>query len=72
MRGVEAVVFSAADVVPRSGDAIVAAGDVEKVEAMINMLQPLGIKELIRTGRIAIARETTHTASPRREPALLK
>jgi acetolactate synthase-1/3 small subunit len=47
-------------------------GDVEKVEAMINMLQPLGIKELIRTGRIAIARETTHTASPRREPALLK
>ena len=47
-------------------------GDVEKVEAMINMLQPLGIKELIRTGRIAISRETTHTASPRREPALLK
>ena len=39
---------------------------------MINMLQPLGIKELIRTGRIAISRETTHTASPRREPALLK
>ena len=47
-------------------------GDVEKVEAMINMLQPLGIKELIRTGRIAISRETTHTASLRREPALLK
>jgi len=32
-------------------------GDVKKVEAMINLLQPLGIKELIRTGRAAIARE---------------
>ena len=47
-------------------------GDVDKVEAMISMLQPLGIKDLVRTGRIAIARETTRTASPRREPALLK
>ena len=47
-------------------------GDVEKVEALINMLKPLGIRELIRTGRIGIARETTRTASPRREPALLK
>jgi len=27
---------------------------------------------LIRTGRIAISRETTRTAFPRREPALLK
>ena len=47
-------------------------GDVDKVEALINLLRPLGIKELIRTGRIAIARETSRTASPRREPALLK
>src|SRR5205807_943939 len=47
-------------------------GNVDKVEALINLLKPLGIKELIRTGRIAIARETTRTASPRREPALLK
>ena len=47
-------------------------GDVDKVEALINLLRPLGIKELIRTGRIAIARETSHTSSPRREPALLK
>ena len=47
-------------------------GDVDKVEAMINMLKPLGIKDLVRTGRIAISRETTRTASPRREPALLK
>ena len=47
-------------------------GDVDKVEALINLLRPLGIRELIRTGRIAIARETTRTTSPRREPALLK
>jgi acetolactate synthase-1/3 small subunit len=47
-------------------------GDVDKVEALINLLRPLGIKELIRTGRIAIAREAARTASPRREPALLK
>ena len=46
-------------------------GDVDKVEALINLLRPLGIRELVRTGRIAIARETTRTASPRREPALL-
>lgn len=32
-------------------------GDVDKVEALINLLKPLGIKELVRTGRIAIARE---------------
>ncbi|HEY3303948.1 MAG TPA: acetolactate synthase small subunit [Candidatus Binatia bacterium] len=32
-------------------------GDTDKVEALINLLRPLGIKELVRTGRIAIARE---------------
>lgn len=32
-------------------------GDVKKVQAIIDLLQPLGIKELVRTGRIAIARE---------------
>ncbi|HEY2986257.1 MAG TPA: acetolactate synthase small subunit, partial [Candidatus Binatia bacterium] len=32
-------------------------GDTDKVEALINLLKPLGIKELVRTGRIAIARE---------------
>lgn len=38
-------------------------GDVRKVEALINLLQPLGIKELIRTGRVAIARESIRTAA---------
>ena len=37
-------------------------GDVKKIEAMINLLQPLGIKELIRTGRVAIARESIRSA----------
>ena len=32
-------------------------GDEKKIEAIINLLRPLGIKELIRTGKIAIARE---------------
>lgn len=46
-------------------------GDVDKVEALINLLKPLGIKELIRTGRIAIAREATK-APARREPQAVK
>ncbi len=37
-------------------------GDVRKVQAMIHLLQPLGIKELVRTGRIAIGREPTRPA----------
>jgi acetolactate synthase-1/3 small subunit len=44
-------------------------GDVKKVEAAIDLLQPLGIKELVRTGRVAIAREpvrTTAAAQPKR------
>jgi len=40
-------------------------GDVKRVEAIINLLRPLGIKSLIRTGRIAIAREEIKLAAPR-------
>jgi acetolactate synthase-1/3 small subunit len=36
-------------------------GDVKKVQAIIGLLQPLGIKEIVRTGRIAIAREPTRS-----------
>lgn len=32
-------------------------GDTNKTEAILNLLRPLGIKDLVRTGRIAIARE---------------
>ncbi len=43
-------------------------GDVKKIQAMIDLLQPLGIKELARTGRVAIAREPVRQAitQPRR------
>lgn len=46
-------------------------GDVDKVEALINMLRPLGIKELVRTGRIAISREGAKI-SVRREVQAVK
>lgn len=42
-------------------------GDVKKIEAIINLLRPLGIKELIRTGRIAIAREEVKTVAVRED-----
>jgi len=37
-------------------------GDPRKIEAIINLLQPLGIKELTRTGRVAVARELIRSA----------
>ena len=37
-------------------------GDIKKIEAAIGLLQPLGIKEVVRTGRIAIAREQVRPA----------
>ncbi len=43
-------------------------GDVKKVQAIINLLQPLGIKELVRTGRIAIGREPTRPAQVQPRP----
>jgi acetolactate synthase-1/3 small subunit len=33
-----------------------ATGDQGKIEALIELLRPLGIQELVRTGRVAIAR----------------
>ncbi len=38
-------------------------GDTSKIKAMINLLKPLGIKELVRTGRIAISREAARVVS---------
>jgi acetolactate synthase-1/3 small subunit len=31
-------------------------GDEKKLEAIIDLLKPMGIKELVRTGKVAIAR----------------
>ena len=40
-------------------------GDADKLQAIINLLRPLGIKELIRTGRIAIGREGAKVVATR-------
>ncbi len=32
-------------------------GDEKKIEAFIELMKPMGIKEFVRTGRVAIARE---------------
>lgn len=34
-------------------------GDEKKIEAFIELMKPMGIKEFVRTGRVAIAREIT-------------
>jgi acetolactate synthase-1/3 small subunit len=39
------------------------SGDPKKIEAIINLLQPLGIKDLVRTGRVAVAREPIRPAT---------
>ena len=43
------------DVSPKSYT-IMITGDEEKLKAFLNLLRPIGIKELVRTGPIAIAR----------------
>jgi acetolactate synthase-1/3 small subunit len=32
-------------------------GDEKKIEAFVNLMKPMGIKEFVRTGKVAIARE---------------
>ncbi len=44
-------------------------GDQDKLEAAINLLKPLGIKDLVRTGRIAIVREGVKAAARRARAA---
>lgn len=34
-------------------------GDEKKIAAFIELMRPMGIKEFVRTGKVAIARETT-------------
>ena len=38
-------------------------GDESKIDAIINLLRPLGIKDIVRTGKIAIAREEMKTVA---------
>ena len=44
------------DISPRSLT-IEATGSEKKVDAMIKMLEPFGVKEIARTGRVALKRE---------------
>lgn len=43
-------------------------GDFRKIQAVIQLLQPLGIKEIVRTGRVAIAREPLRTVVSQPRP----
>jgi acetolactate synthase-1/3 small subunit len=43
------------DVSPKSYTLLI-TGDEEKIKAFVNLIKPLGIKELVRTGPIAMAR----------------
>lgn len=48
-------------------------GDQKKISAIIDLLRPLGIKEMVRTGRIALAREEIRSSSSReKDKKLLK
>lgn len=38
-------------------------GDEKKIEAFIELMKPMGIKEFVRTGKVAIAREITKKKS---------
>jgi acetolactate synthase I/III small subunit len=48
-------------------------GDEEKIEAMIELLRPIGIQELVRTGKVAISRapkgRTKRPPEERRRPS---
>mgnify|MGYP001609121705 FL=1 len=55
------------DVTPQSFT-IEATGDEGKLEALIELLRPMGIQELVRTGKVAIARGPK-TRAKRSEPA---
>jgi acetolactate synthase-1/3 small subunit len=39
-------------------------GDEKKIEAIVELLKPMGIKEFVRTGKIAIAREGIKKTTP--------
>ena len=49
-----------------------ATGDEAKVEAFIELLRPIGIQELVRTGRVAIARgsKTRRKPEPPKRPRI--
>ncbi len=60
---------------PRGGlsdatqSAIELTGDEEKVKAFIALVRPLGIKEIVRSGKIAMARAVQPSDNHNRRPA---
>jgi acetolactate synthase-1/3 small subunit len=53
------------DVDPRSY-IIEVTGDEEKINAILNLLKPIGIKEVVRTGKVAMHRGTQVLSTPTR------
>src|ERR1700675_464395 len=45
-----------------------ATGDEGKIEALIELLRPMGIQEIVRTGKVAIARGPKNKAARKAEP----
>jgi len=43
-------------------------GDEAKIDGLVKMLEPYGIRELSRTGRVAMVRGTKTTTVHEREP----
>ena len=39
-------------------------GDEKKIDALLNLLKPLGIKEMVRTGRVAMVRGSKNSSEP--------
>lgn len=39
-------------------------GDEKKIDALLNLLKPLGIKEMVRTGRVAMVRGSKTSSEP--------
>jgi acetolactate synthase-1/3 small subunit len=44
-------------------------GDEEKLDSLLNLLRTFEIKEVVRTGRIAMTRGSTTTSEPGRKPS---
>jgi acetolactate synthase-1/3 small subunit len=64
---IEIVTLFRAKVVDVGADALIveATGTEDKIDAIVSMLKPFGLKELVRTGRVAMTRGgTTTTVAP--------
>jgi acetolactate synthase-1/3 small subunit len=57
--------------VSRDSVIIQATGTSEKIEAIIDLLKPYGVKEVTRTGTIALKRGTQKTSSSEKVTSIL-